>query len=250
MPTTTWRSAIATMRILVVAATLPEIAALVRDLTPRSEMAASTPAASARSAGVGHGLQTVPTRHLTARHHDLDFLVTGVGMVATAASTSRALTQNTYDVALNFGVCGSFVTTLLPGTVVHVVSDRIAELGAEDDDRFLTIDEMGLPGEPAFVSDSPPDSAVLRALPRANGITVNTVHGRAASIADVVARFHPDVESMEGAGFMHACRIAGVAFAQIRAVSNVVEKRNRAVWKLDDAIDALNRTAMAVIEDL
>ena len=29
-----------------------------------------------------------------------------------------------------------------------------------------------------------------------------------------------------------------------------VEKRNRAAWQLGDAITALNRTAMAVIEDL
>jgi futalosine hydrolase len=216
------------MWILVVAATLPEIAAVVRELTP--------PAAD--------------RQHHSYQNHNIDIVVTGVGMVATAAWTARALAQRSYDVALNLGVCGSFSPRLAPGTAVHVVSDRIADLGAEDDGRFMTIDELGLPSEHAFVNDSPPDSAALRALPAVAGITVNTVHGRAGSIADVVARFHPDVESMEGAGFMHACKMADVTFAAIRAVSNVVEKRNRAAWKLDDAIAALTRTALAVIEDL
>ncbi len=216
------------MRILVVAATLPEVVALVRELTPPT-----------------------PDRKRYSHHnHTIDTVVTGVGMVATAAWTARALAQNPYDVALNVGVCGSFSPGLPPGTVVHVVADRIAELGAEDDDRFITLDEMDLPSDYSFVNDSPPDSAALRALPAATGITVNTVHGRATSIAAAVERFHPDVESMEGAGFMHACTIAEVAFAEIRAVSNVVEKRNRAAWRLDEAIAALTRAAIAVIEDL
>src|SRR2546429_612026 len=37
----------------------------------------------------------------------VEFLITGVGMVATAARTSRALARTRYDVALNVGVCGS-----------------------------------------------------------------------------------------------------------------------------------------------
>ena len=32
---------------------------------------------------------------------------------------------------------------------------------------------------------------------------------------------------MEGAAFMYACLIQGVPFAQVRAVSNIVERRNR-----------------------
>ena len=61
-------------------------------------------------------------------------LTTGVGMVATAAWCSRALALTRYDLALNVGVCGSFDPALAPGSVVHVVRDRIAELGAEDGD--------------------------------------------------------------------------------------------------------------------
>jgi futalosine hydrolase len=180
--------------------------------------------------------------------HDIDILTTGVGMVATAARTSRALAQTRYDLALNLGVCGSFDRGLEPGRVVHVVSDRIAELGAEDHEAFLTIDELQLPAEPAFVNAAPPDNEVLRSLPAVIGITVNTVHGNERSIDAVVRRFAPQVESMEGAAFMCACLISHVPFAQVRAVSNIVEKRNRKAWNMGDAIGNLGRCALAILE--
>jgi futalosine hydrolase len=208
------------MRILIVAATEAEVA----------------PLAAARSS------LPLGTR--------VDMLITGVGMVATAAKTARALAQASYDLALNFGVCGSFDRRLQPGRVVHVVSDRIAELGAEDNDAFLTVEELGLPVDPVFVNAHPPDNELLGNLPAVSGITVNTIHGNERSIAEIVRRFSPQVETMEGAAFMHACLISQVPFAQVRAVSNVVEKRNREAWNLGEAIANLNRCAQGILDHI
>jgi futalosine hydrolase len=205
------------MRILVVSATEPEIAPIVARLK------------ASRS---------------------VELLTTGVGMVATAAWCSRRLAGQRYDVAFNFGVCGSFDASLTPGTVVHVVSDRVSELGAEDDDAFLTLEELQLPGESEIVNHAPPDNAALGSLPRARGITVNTVHGSDRSIASIVERFNPQVESMEGAAFMYACLIHEVPFAQVRAVSNVVERRNRRAWKMADAIESLGVAALRILEGI
>ena len=52
-------------------------------------------------------------------------------------------------------MCGSFDRALEPGTVVHVGSDRIAELGAEDDDAFLTIQELNCSARTNFRSRRP-----------------------------------------------------------------------------------------------
>ena len=186
---------------------------------------------------------------------DIDVLITGVGMVATAARCSQALSRTPYQLALNFGVCGSFDRALAPGTVVHVVADRIAELGAEDGDAFLTIQQMRLVGDDEFpftggalVNAQPPANAALGRLPAVHGITVNTVHGSDRSIAAVVERFSPQVESMEGAAFMYACLLARVPFAQIRAVSNSVEPRNRAAWNIAGAIENLHQTTLSVLD--
>ena len=212
------------MRILVVSATTAEIDSFASQLTSR--------------AGV-------------------DVLVTGVGMVATAARCAQALARERYDVALNLGVCGSFDRALSPGTVVHVVTDRIAELGAEDGERFLTIHDLQLLDHNEFpfrggrlVNDAPPATAALRALPAVDGITVNTVHGNDRSIDEVARRFQPQVESMEGAAFMYACLVQGVRFAQVRAVSNIVERRNRDAWTLKQAIDNLGAAAVDIVRTL
>jgi futalosine hydrolase len=178
-------------------------------------------------------------------------------MVATATWCAHALGRERYDVAFNFGVCGSFDRSLTPGTAVHVVTDRLAELGAEDGETFLSIHEMQLldENEPPFVNgrlvnQAPPLSAVLASLPAVNGITVNTVHGRDQSIAAVTARLAPQVESMEGAAFMYACLVHGQRFAQVRAVSNVVERRNRSAWKLSEAVASLGATALRMLNEL
>ena len=187
--------------------------------------------------------------------HAVDVLVTGVGMVATAAWCSAALVRQRYDLALNLGVCGSFDPALAPGCVVHVVADRIAEFGAEDGDAFLTVQDLQFLNDDDFpwsggqlVNRNPPANQALLALPAVNGITVNTVHGRESSIAEVVARFHPSVESMEGAAFMYACLVAGVRFAQVRAVSNRVERRNRGAWNLVGAIESLGVAATRIMD--
>jgi futalosine hydrolase len=216
------------MRILVVAATSMELLPLVARLERVGER--------------GPRLETY-----TRGPHRVDILTTGVGMVATAAWCSRTLAAASYDLALDFGVCGSFDPELKPGQVVHVVSDRLSELGAEDGEHFLVPDQMGLSVESVCTNTAPPANAALAALPTVRGITVNTVHGASASIAAVVERFAPDVESMEGAAFMYACAIAGVPFAQVRAVSNVVERRQRDSWKLAAAIENLGKAALDIL---
>ena len=187
--------------------------------------------------------------------HDVEVLLTGVGMVAAAAWCSRTMTERGYDLAINTGVCGSFDPSLELGSVVHVVRDRIAELGAEDGEQLLSLTDLGLneqegqvfTGE-ALVNLSPPPNRVLDALPVVSAITVNTVHGNARTIAAVAQRFQPQVETMEGAAFMYSCLIHEVPFAQVRAVSNVVEPRNRAAWRMREAIDRLGEVTTGILE--
>ena len=223
------------MRILVVAATAAEVAPLsaAADITLTSERLFR-----GRLAG-----------------HDIDLLVTGVGMVVTAAASATALARGNYGLALNLGLCGTFDSAFPLGGVVHVVSDRLSEMGAEDGDAFLPLQELGLfdPDEPPFtggsiVNHSPPANVALDRLPRVRGITVNTVHGREATIAEVRRRFDPEVESMEGAAFMYVCAVNGVPYAQVRAVSNVVERRNRAAWQIGPAVAALSAAALGILE--
>jgi futalosine hydrolase len=193
------------MRILIVAATEPEISKLKESSLPNTT-----------------------------------FLMTGAGMVATAYELGKHFATNQYDLAINLGIAGSFDRNIPLGEVVEIIRDTFAELGAEDGEHFITIDQLGF-GESSFTSTySLPQSLGIK---KANAITVNTVHGNEASIQKLNSRVEAQIESMEGAAFFYACKQAGVPAVQIRAVSNYVEKRNRDAWQIGLAVKNLNTFA-------
>ena len=66
------------------------------------------------------------------------------------------------------------------------------------------------------------------------------MHGDDQAISQIVHRLNPQVESMEGVACMLACQELGVPCVQIRAISNYVEKRNKANWDIPLAIQNLN----------
>lgn len=161
-------------------------------------------------------------------------------MTATAFQLGKNL-SNKYDLAINAGIAGSFKKNISLGMVVNVVSDCFADLGAEDGERFLTLEEMGIP---EAISDKlegiRKGLKTVSDLPQVKAITVNTVHGKAVSIKKVVKKFNPDIESMEGAAFFYACGEFKTPCIQIRAISNYVERRNKKNWKLGPAASNLN----------
>jgi futalosine hydrolase len=209
------------MRILVVAATESEVLSLKSEV--RSQVGDS-------------GLKTL----------DFEILITGVGMVATAFSLGKHLATNHYDLAVNFGIAGSFDRDIGLGEAVEISQDAFAELGAEDDDEFLPVEKLGFGESVYYPSKKLSDLYNLFNnfnLKNASAITVNTVHGNDNSIKKVVERLNPQIESMEGAAFFYACNEMNVPCLQIRAVSNYVEKRNRDNWKIGLAIKNLNTFA-------
>ncbi|MCW3082684.1 MAG: hypothetical protein JWP12_50 [Bacteroidetes bacterium] len=184
----------------------------------------------------------------TYKNLEIDFLITGIGMTATAYYTGKAL-NDSYDVALNMGICGSFNRNLDLGDVVNVYEDSFSELGAEDGDVFLSLDELKLEGVTKITNEKYGSlNQVIELLPRVTGITVNSTHGNESSIGKAVARFHPYTESMEGAAFMFACENENIPYVQLRAVSNYVERRNRESWNIPLAIENINKKVLEILD--
>jgi futalosine hydrolase len=223
------------MRVLIVAATEAEIGKLLADL---------------RFSIYDCDQGTHISSDLKALYNRLDVsaLVTGVGMVATAYSLGKHLATNQYDLAINLGIAGSFDRDIVLGEVVEITEDRFSELGAEDDEAFLSIDQLGF-GESVFNSTAGLSDFGL-SLKQVKAITVNTVHGHDANIAKLTGRIKPQLESMEGAAFFYACKQARIPCLQIRAVSNYVEKRNRDAWQIGLAIKNLNTFAVDLLQQI
>jgi len=170
---------------------------------------------------------------------DIQVLITGVGMVNTAFMMGRYI-NSLYDVVINVGICGAFDKQLELGQLVHVISDVLSEMGAEDGEEFLTYDQLNLPGEHLFSENYTISNPFIDSLKKVKGITVNKVHGNETNIKKIQQLYHPDVESMEGAAFFAGCVRAGGDFIQIRAISNYVEKRDKSKWQMPIAIKNLN----------
>jgi len=222
------------MRILIVAATAPEIGKLIADL--RFSVYDCD-----RAAHITDVWKT------TLNQLEISTLITGAGMVPTAFALGQHLAINQYDLAINLGIAGSFDRDIALGEVVEITEDTFAELGAEDDENFITIDELGF-GKSGFSSTYPLPAKFN--LKKTAAITVNTVHGNEASIKKLSNRVNAQIESMEGAAFFYACAAAGVPCMQIRAVSNYVEKRNRGAWQIGLAIKNLNTFAVDFLKQL
>ncbi|GAA5609790.1 futalosine hydrolase [Streptomyces platensis] len=176
----------------------------------------------------------------------LDALAAGVGPAAAAAGTATALTAaalagQPYDLVVSAGIGGGFPPAAPLGSVVVAEAIVAADLGAETPDGFLPVTELGF-----GTVVHRPDPALVRAVAAAAGavsgpvVTVSTVTGGAARAAELAAR-HPGVlaEAMEGFGVAEAAAAHGVPVLEIRAVSNAVGPRDRAAWRIGDALAAL-----------
>lgn len=184
-------------------------------------------------------------------------LITGVGLPLTSYALGRVLGLEEWNLAINAGIAGSLSTKYKPGDVVQIVSERFADLGVEEaDGLFTSVHELGLieKGQKPFEEDGRMINQNVQGfdfLPPAKGISVNRVHGSAASIAQLRAKF-PDaeVESMEGAAFFYACLMEQCPFLAIRSISNYVAPRNREAWEIEEALSSLNNTLIELLKSL
>ena len=184
---------------------------------------------------------------------NVELLVTGVGMAATAFALGNRLHSQRPQLMINAGVAGSFRKDWELGKVVQVVSEQFGDLGAEDQDgSFLDLFELQL----ATANKLPfkegrllnPEGANFDFLPKAKGLTVNKVHGSLHNIHLIQKKYEADIESMEGAAFFWAALQLGIPFLEIRALSNFVEPRNRENWQLSLAIERLNAVLIKILE--
>lgn len=214
------------MKILVVAATEPEIQALRNNLTEEE-------------------------------HQSIDFLVTGVGMVNTTFELTRKLLLDKYDCVLNVGIAGAFDREIEIGEAVWIKREMFSEMGAEDGDDFLSLIQLGLQSHDEFPFEwgelkakNSIELNTLSSLRQVRAITVNKVHGNENSIMQTKMSINPHVESMEGAAIFYVCLKLNIPFIQVRTISNYVEKRNRSAWNIPLALNNLFVLADNLIKEL
>ncbi|MEU8876665.1 futalosine hydrolase [Streptomyces javensis] len=241
------------MRVLIVTAVPAERDAVVRGIGATAPELAELPVPG----GMLHRLSPAPP---AGPPLTVDVLAAGVGPAAAAAGTAAALTaaavaRTPYDLAVSAGIGGGF-TTARPAVTTPaattpaaarlgsvVVADAIvaADLGAETPDGFAAVSDLGF-GTVEHLPPAPLVAAVAEATDAVRGtvLTVSTVTGSAERAAELLRR-HPGAvaEAMEGFGVAEAAAAHSVPALEVRTVSNAVGPRDRAAWRIGEALEAL-----------
>lgn len=186
-----------------------------------------------------------------------EVLVGGVGPVAAAASTARALAKSGYELVICAGIAGGFAGLAEMGSIVVASEIIAADLGAQTPDGFCSLDELGF-GSARIEVDSTSATRLIAAL-YAAGIkavagpilTLSTVTGTAQTAAELAVRVPgAAAEAMEGFGVATAAKACGVPVLEIRSVSNMVGPRDRAAWRIKEALEALEAASSVLAEVL
>ncbi|MFJ8596474.1 futalosine hydrolase [Streptomyces sp. NPDC093598] len=176
----------------------------------------------------------------------IEVIAAGVGPALAAASTASALTAaalrgEPYGLVVSAGIGGGFQPEAPVGSLVVADGIVAADLGAETEDGFVPVTELGF----GTVRHQPPAELARRVADAAGArtgavLTVSTVTGTADRAAALRER-HPTAlaEAMEGFGVAEAAAAQGVAVLEIRAISNPVGPRDRAAWRIPEALAAL-----------
>ena len=196
----------------------------------------------------------------TYRYNEIDInvLVAGVGAVAMTREMSIWLSYNQPpDLAINAGIAGSFNPFVKIGDVVIPVADCFADAGIEDGDSFLTLNEAGLvtnndfPFKNDFIyCDNSFCKRLMPIVKPVKAITVNTATGSEATKKKLIAKFNPDIETMEGAAFFYVSSLEKIPFIAVRAISNMVERRDKNKWDIPLALKNLTIKLTEIFETL
>jgi len=177
-------------------------------------------------------------------------LVTGVGPVAAAHSATLFLARHRVGGVISCGVGGAYPGSgLKVGAVVCAATEQFADLGAESPEGFL---DLGALGFPLVDSDPPLHSrlplSLFPAARRVDCATCSTCTGTEATAREREGRTGAAMESMEGAAIVQVALTMGVRVGEVRGISNPAGVRDRAAWKIDEAVHAAQETLLGWIE--
>jgi futalosine hydrolase len=160
-------------------------------------------------------------------------LVCGIGPVEAAAATARALAESRPTAVVHVGIAGA--KNLAPPAVVLGSEAVYCDIAADPDSILPRVERVQ------------PDAGLLAAaraaLPDAHVLPI-------ATSARVGGGRACELEAMEGFAVLRAAELAGVPALELRAVSNLVDERDRSRWRFDEAFHALEAALARLVAGL
>lgn len=168
------------------------------------------------------------------QREDVDVIISGVGLIATAIATVKAIQEYQPDLLILAGIAGVFPhSTLQIEDVVLVETEVEGDLGFFTPQGFVHLAhvplEMDFERRHTLLCPYLPAGAPFQL---ARSVSLN------AAMAPFIDSKNVDIENMEGAAFFHVCLQEKQKFLELRAISNVV-KIGDDDWNIQGSVLAL-----------
>ncbi len=217
------------------------------------------------------GLRDVTIRRVGHRSHFCGMLAarpavlveTGIGAVNTAQALSVALQEINPTLVLQLGIGGAYPASgLSVGDLALATEENYGDLGVITPAGWFPANEIGIPvllTHRDYYNTYPLDADLVakaqRTLEQSGEcavqgpfVTVQQCTGRTDIGNELASRFNAICENMEGAAAAHICALYGVAFLELRAISNRVEDRNRDAWDIPRSVQRVQTAARKLVE--
>lgn len=190
--------------------------------------------------------EIAPLRQQFTDCRQVDFLVTGIGLVETAHILTRFLERQgtRYQGLIHVGVAGAFTESSM-----HLLDICLADSEVIGDMAICFRDDMGSLGSSELVLHQffPCQGSLLSHCRRWCASTSRSIHvGGFVSVncvsatrrrGDMLAATYDAIsENMEGAAVARVCRSYKLDWLEIRAISNMVVDRDTSSWRLGEAL--------------
>jgi futalosine hydrolase len=191
-------------------------------------------------------------------------LVSGVGPLESAVSTSRFLERNHTKIrgVVNFGIGGAYLP-VQPGQGANILGLCLAQKEVLGDYGVCTGIRVEPFADPAMggSTEFPLDEGLYeraRDIFRRNGMaytsgifmTVNGASGTAERGDWLRDRYNAICENMEGGAIARVCREFSLPMLEIRVISNLVEDRPGSPWRLEEACRLSAHSAAVLLSGL
>ena len=189
-------------------------------------------------------------------------VLTGVGPVEAALQVTQALatTASAITGVINFGVAGAYLgerSTVSLLDICLAEQEILGDLGICIHDQVAPLRGEGFSLFDTFLLHSPllqraeqilRDGGIIAQ--RGTFITVNCVSGTRQR-GDILARQHRAIcENMEGAAVARVCAHFQLPLVEVRCISNLVDDRDPATWRLRDACRRCGEVVAHLVQEL
>ena len=195
---------------------------------------------------------------IAVSNHQITCATTGIGVTATAYHTTKLLLSESFDLAINIGIAGSFTKVYPIGAVVCPVKEYFGDSGVQTPAGFSSLFDEKLLSENTFPFV---DGALknnlsaellekIQTISQVTGLTVQMASGEQQRIDELWQRFGAEIETMESAAFFYVCLSQKIPFFALRAISNKVEVRDKTAWNIPLALQNLQNTLKQFLVNL